>query len=87
VAGDQWDRIDDLQAMPMDEGDGLASVELDKATTAVVEKLALRTASDANVDAETGADLGAGPGAGLITGENIGGAKDINDAEKMAEAL
>ena len=86
-SGDQWDRIDDLQAMPMDDGDGLASVDLDKATTAVVEKLAARTASDVGVDAETGADLGAGPGAGLITGEDMGGAKDIGDAEKMADAL
>jgi Mn-containing catalase len=86
-SGEQWDRIDDTQAMPMDDGDGLASVNLDKATSAVVEKLALRTAFDANFDAATGADLGAGPGAGLITGEDMGGAKDIKDAEKMAEAL
>ena len=86
-SGDQWDRVDDLLGTPMDDGDGLATVELDKATAAVSEKLALRTASDPSIDAETGADLGAGPGAGLITGEDMGGAKDINEAAKMAEAL
>lgn len=87
-AGDQWDRIDDLEeAMPMDDGDGLASVKLDKPSLALVEKLATRTASDQTVDSATGADLGAGPGAGLITGDDKGGAKDINEAAEMAQAL
>ena len=87
-AGDQWDRIDDLEeAMPMDDGDGLASVKLDKPSLALVEKLATRTASNQTVDSATGADLGAGPGAGLITGDDKGGAKDINEAAEMAQAL
>ncbi|HET9396083.1 MAG TPA: hypothetical protein VFO36_08500, partial [Nitrospiraceae bacterium] len=87
-AGDQWDHIDDLEeAMPMDDGDGLASVTLDKHTSAVVEKLAARTASDQTADSATGADLGAGPGAGLITGDDKGGAKDISEAAEMAQAL
>lgn len=87
-AGDQWDRIDDLEeAMPMDDGDGLASVTLDKHTSAVVEKLAARTASDQTADSATGADLGAGPGAGLITGDDKGGAKDISEAAEMAQAV
>ena len=86
--GDQWDRIDDLEkTMPMDDGDGFASVKLDKQKTTVVEKLATRTASDPSADSPTGADLGAGPGAGLITGDDKGGAKDINDAAELADAL
>ncbi len=87
-SGDQWDRIDDLeQAMAMDGGDGLATVELDKATGGTVEKLMVRTMSDPTTDPSTGADLGAGPGAGLITGgEDKGGAKDVSDAAAMAEA-
>ncbi len=87
-SGEQWQRIDDLEdAMPMDEGDGRASVSLDKGSKAVADKLAMRTASDPAVDPATGADLGAGPGAGLITGDDKGGAKDIKDAAAMAEAI
>ena len=87
-SGEQWERIDDLEeAMPMDDGDGLAVVVLDKDTKAVAEKLARRTASNPSIDPSTGVDLGAGPGAGLITGEDKGGAKDIQDAAALAEAL
>jgi hypothetical protein len=32
-------------------------------------------------------DLGAGPGAGMITGEDLGGAKNIKDAVKIAKAI
>ena len=86
--GEQWDRIDDLeQVMPADDGDGTASVGLDKTTQSVVDKLAERTLSDPAVDAETGVDLGAGPGAGRITGEDLGGAADINEAAVMAKAI
>ena len=87
-SGEQWDRIDDLQdTLAMDGGDGMATVKLDKDEQTVADKLAKRTASDPSTDPETGADLGAGPGAGLITGEDMGGAKDMKDAEKMADAL
>ncbi len=87
-SGEQWQRIDDLEdAMPMDDGDGLAEVELDRATASVAEKLALRTASDFSADPATGVDLGAGPGAGLVTGEDKGGAKDVRDAAAMADAI
>jgi Mn-containing catalase len=87
-SGDQWERIDDLeQTMPIDEGDGTASVKLTKDDQAVADKLAARTASDPSSDPETGVDLGAGPGAGLITGEDLGGAKDIADATAMAKAM
>lgn len=86
--GDQWERIDDLeQTMPIDDGDGTATVGLAKDDAAVAEKLAARTASDPKSDPETGVDLGAGPSAGLITGEDLGGAKDVNDASKMADAM
>ena len=86
-SGDQWDRIDNLdEAMAMDGGDGTASVKLDPSTAKVAKKLAVRTLSDPAVDPQTGADLGAGPGAGLITGENMGGAKDIKEAAELADA-
>src|ERR1700712_2605036 len=63
-SGEQWERIDDLEkTMPIDDGDGTASVQLDKADAGVAEKLALRTRSDPKSDPTTGADLGAGPGA------------------------
>ncbi len=85
--GDQWVRMDDPTAVPVDGGDGSASVVLNKATQAVVAKLAARTLSDPSADPETGADLGAGPGAGLITGEDMGAAADIKDAAKKAKAM
>jgi Mn-containing catalase len=87
-AGEQWERIDDLeQTMPIDSGDGTATVALAKTDKAVADKLSKRTASDPTSNPETGFDLGAGPGAGLVTGEDLGGAKDIKDAAKMADAL
>jgi Mn-containing catalase len=87
-SGEQWERVDDLaETMPIDGGDGNASIALDTATADVVERLASRTMSDASLDPETGVDLGAGPGAGMITGEDMGGAKDINDAAAQAKAL
>jgi Mn-containing catalase len=86
--GDQWERVDDIEAnLPLDGGDGAATVVLDKTTEAVVAKLAARTLSDPALDPDTGVDLGAGPGAGLITGEDMGGAEDINDAAAQAKAL
>ncbi|MDP3495338.1 MAG: manganese catalase family protein [Hyphomonadaceae bacterium] len=85
--GEQWERIDDLEeTMPIDDGDGTASVKLDKATEGLVDKLAARTLSNPSIDPETGVDLGAGPGAGLITGEDLGGAEDIDDSVAQAKA-
>lgn len=87
-SGAQWSRIDDLeQTMPIDDGDGSATVSLDASDQAAADKLAARTASDPSSDPDTGVDLGAGPGAGLITGEDLGGAEDITDATRMADAL
>ena len=87
-SGDQWERVDDVMAtLPLDDGDGTASVLLDTATEAVAAKLAARTMSDPSLDPETGVDLGAGPGAGRITDEDMGGAADIDDAAAQAKAI
>jgi Mn-containing catalase len=86
-SGPQWERIDDLsQSLPIDGGDGTATVGLDQSDTEVLEKLAARTMSDPNSDPVTGVDLGAGPGAGRVTGGDQGGAPDIQQAPAMAEA-
>ncbi|WP_442678892.1 manganese catalase family protein [Sphingomonas sp. ASY06-1R] len=86
-SGDQWDRIDDLsQTMPIDGGDGSATVGLDSDDQAVATKLAKRTMSDPTSDPLTGADLGAGPGAGRTSNGDKGGAPDTASAPAMAEA-
>jgi Mn-containing catalase len=84
--GEQWERIDDLtQTMPIDGGDGTASVMLDSTDRAVFDKLAARTMSNPDANPETGADLGAGPGAGRITNADLGAANDISDAALQAK--
>ena len=85
-SGEQWQRVDDLEsAMPMDEGDGTASIKLRKEEASAANALATRTLSDPTIDPPTGVDLGAGPGAGLITGDDKGGAKDINGAKQARQ--
>jgi len=88
-SGDQWSRVDDLDdVMPADDGDGTANVTLDADDQAVSDKLAVRTASDATIDPETGVRSRSRVlGPGLITGEDMSGASDINDAVKMAKSL
>ena len=87
-SGDQWERIDDLeQTMPIDGGDGTASVVLDSDDAKVSAQLAARTASDPMIDPMTGVELGAGPGAGMTSDANYGGGKDVADAVKQAEAM
>lgn len=88
-SGEQWDRIDDLEmTMPIDGGDGSASVGLAANEVSAVEKLSARTLSDPKADPATGVDLGAGPGAGLISaGADKGGAEDIDEAVEMAAAM
>jgi Mn-containing catalase len=87
-SGAQWDRIDDLtETLPIDGGDGTASVMLGEADAKSVADLAARTMSDSSSDPDTGVDLGAGPGAGKITGEDMGGAEDIQTASAQALAL
>lgn len=64
-SGPEWERIDDVNAaIPVDGGDGRASVKLTDREVKVLEALADRTKSNPDSDPTTGADLGAGPGAG-----------------------
>ncbi|MGI4876014.1 MAG: manganese catalase family protein [Janthinobacterium lividum] len=86
-SGDQWERIDQLSdTMPIDGGDGTASVKLDSSDLATLEKLAARTMSDPSLNPVTGVDLGAGPGAGRTSGEDMGGARTVHEAPAMGEA-
>lgn len=63
--GEQWERLDDVEAnIPLNGGDGLATVELSKDQKKVASALQKRTASDPTANPVTGADLGAGPGSG-----------------------
>jgi Mn-containing catalase len=67
-SGEQWERLDQIEEeLPLDGGDGTASVKLKAADKKAVEALAERTMSDADSNPLTGADLGAGPGAGSTT--------------------
>lgn len=85
-SGPQWERVDDLnESLPIDDGDGTATVKLDKASEGVVIQLGARTRSDPSIDPTTGIDLGAGPGAGLITDADMGGAEDIAEAAANAK--
>jgi Mn-containing catalase len=63
--GAQWIRVDDIQAkVPVDRGDGQATVRLSPREEQAVRAADRRLASDHRFDPTTGADLGAGPGAG-----------------------
>lgn len=85
--GEQWDRVDDVVgSIPMDGGDGTATVALGKADVAALTQLAARTMSDPDTNPVTGADLGAGPGAGRTSDEDQGGAADMDEAATMADA-
>lgn len=86
-SGEEWDRIDDLQTvMPVDGGDGTASVTLSAKDKKVASKMAERTMSDPSSDPVTGAEIGAGPGAGRTKSGDFGGAADIQEAPAMGEA-
>lgn len=86
-SGDEWDRVDDLeQVMPVDSGDGTATVTLGSVDKKVGQKMAARTMSDPSSDPTTGADLGAGPGAGRTKNGDMGGAAAIAEAPAKAEA-
>ena len=64
-SGPEWDVVDDLtKVMPVDGGDGTASVILKPADKKDVARSAARLHSDESINPTTGADLGAGPGAG-----------------------
>lgn len=63
--GEQWEKLDNIEeSIPLDGGDGMASVKLSAKEKTAVNAMAERTMSDRESDPLTGADLGAGPGAG-----------------------
>lgn len=63
--GDEWERLDDvISAIPLDGGDGLASVKLKGQEAKDSKAAAERLLSDPTINPTTGTDLGAGPGAG-----------------------
>lgn len=79
-SGEEWDRIDDLSmVMPVDGGDGLATIKLGAKDKKLTSQMMERLASDASSDPVTGADLGAGPGAGRTKKGDMGGAVDVAD--------
>src|SRR5690606_21694062 len=79
-SGEEWDRIDDLEeVMPVDGGDGQATVDLAAGDRKVAKKLAERTRSDQAANPMTGADLGAGPGAGRTRNGDMGGVPEARD--------
>ena len=70
--GEQWVKMDDIEAnLPLDGGDGLASVKLSAPQKKDALENMKRLASDTSINPITGADLGAGPGAGRTTPVNV----------------
>jgi Mn-containing catalase len=85
--GEQWEVLNDIEgSIPLDGGDGTASVKLPRADMKVAGQMAARLQSDPAASPTTGADLGAGPGAGRTSDEDMGGAADMAEAKKMALA-
>lgn len=67
-SGPQWRRLEDVEgSIPLDGGDGSATVKLKPAEKKAMSAMAERTMSDPEADPITGADLGAGPGAGTTS--------------------
>ena len=67
-SGAQWVRQDDLlNPLPLDGGDGKATVKATSVEKKDLKALAGRTLSNPAADPLTGADLKAGPGAGTTT--------------------
>ncbi|HEX2242036.1 MAG TPA: manganese catalase family protein [Gammaproteobacteria bacterium] len=63
--GNQWEYVEKREDQyAVDGGDGSATVELPQADAELLDKAAIRTKSEIDVDPTTGADLGAGLGAG-----------------------
>lgn len=66
--GEQWQKLDNIEEeIPLDGGDGMASVDLNAKEQVALRAMTERTRSDQEGDPLTGADLGAGPGAGSTT--------------------
>ena len=86
-SGEQWQKVDDIESnLPVDGGDGEATVKLGKAEKHAAATMMARLRSDPNDNPTTGADLGAGPGAGKTTDEDLGGAENMAQAREMAKA-
>lgn len=84
--GDQWDRLDDVAGnLPLDGGDGQATVGLDEDDKATAAAMLTRLKSDPTIDPPTGAALGAGPGAGRLDGLDYGGAGSRDEASALAD--
>lgn len=67
-SGEQWDRIDDLEAAQgVDGGAGTAEVSMPQKQQKALTSLQKRTRSDPDTFPITGADLGAGAGSGTTT--------------------
>jgi Mn-containing catalase len=85
-SGDQWDKLDDIEGnLPLDGGDGQASIDLPEADKEVSGLMLQRLQSDPTAQPLTGAELGAGVGAGKVEGDDLGGAADVNDASLIAD--
>lgn len=85
--GDQWERLEDIaDNIPLDGGDGQASVVLGERDMTDFAAMAARLQSDPGASPVTGADLGGGPGAGKLSDEDLGGASDMVDAKAQARA-
>lgn len=85
--GEQWEKLDDVAGnLPLDGGDGQASVSLGDQEMQDYAAMVGRLASDPGASPTTGADLGGGPGAGKLSDEDMGGASDMAEAKSMARA-
>ncbi len=86
-SGEQWEKMDDItDNLPVDGGDGQASVQLGERDMQDYSAMTARLQSDPNASPVTGADLGGGPGAGRLSDEDMGGASDMDDAKAQALA-
>lgn len=86
--GAQWDKLDDIEGnLPLDGGDGIASVKMPDDDREEAGAMMARLKSDTSSSPVTGADLGAGPGAGRTTDEDFGGARDMEEALQMAQSM
>lgn len=85
-SGPQWDVLDDVaNAVPLDGGDGQATVNLSTQQKKIAALMQARLKSDPNAEPDTGVELGAGPGAGRVQADDFGGAADMAEAKTMAE--
>jgi len=83
--GEQWERMDDvMDNLPLDGGDGLASVSLSGQDMDDYTAMTARLTSDPDSSPTTGADLGGGPGAGKLSDEDMGGAADMAEAKAQS---